>query len=103
MKIPYKEQLKNQLWIDKRESIKLRDDFKCQKCRSDKLLEVHHIVYIPFLKAWEYNDEYLITLCKYCHDYEHKNIDHSVSELIKSMKLLGFLADDFLNLSKQYK
>lgn len=103
MKVSYKDQLKDKNWIKKRESIKIRDNKECQKCKSKTNLEVHHIVYIPFLKAWEYNDEYLITLCKYCHDYEHKNINHSINELIKVMKLSGFLADDFLNLSKQYK
>lgn len=34
---------------------------------SNKKLHVHHKQYIKGLKAWEYEDRYLVTLCDRCH------------------------------------
>ncbi len=36
-------------------------------------LNIHHKYYITGRKAWEYNNEALITLCADCHKLEHEN------------------------------
>ena len=35
------------------------------------LLDIHHKSYIVYHKAWEYEDDNLITLCRVCHEKEH--------------------------------
>ena len=70
--IPYKTQLSLQQWTEKANEIKKRDFFECNDCGSEDNLEVHHIVYIKDYYAWEYPNNYLITLCGTCHENEHK-------------------------------
>lgn len=67
----YKEQLKNQLWLDKRNRILQRDKFRCVCCGKESNLQVHHKRYIAGRFAWEYSDEDLITLCQECHRKIH--------------------------------
>jgi 5-methylcytosine-specific restriction endonuclease McrA len=99
----YKEQLESPEWQKKRLFIMERDNFTCQRCNSQtKPLVVHHIMYLPYRKPWEYDGEYLITLCKDCHAYEHATQPTHIKELIKRMKLSGFMSDDFRNLTEQY-
>lgn len=65
----YQEQLKSPLWQRKRLEMFQRDNFTCVCCGNSKLqLHLHHGVYIKGLKAWEYDDKYLHTLCDVCHD-----------------------------------
>ncbi|WP_165157407.1 HNH endonuclease [Parabacteroides sp. ZJ-118] len=40
------------------------------------LLDVHHKAYIVNRKAWEYEDDNLMTLCRACHEKEH--LEHEV-------------------------
>jgi len=61
-------------WKAKADEIKRRDDYFCQLCNRKISLHVHHIVYIKGRKLWDYEDEYLITLCEYCHRGEHSNL-----------------------------
>jgi 5-methylcytosine-specific restriction endonuclease McrA len=69
----YKEQIKHPKWQKKRLEILQRDGFKCQHCKSTKIiLHVHHICYLKGLLIWEYDDELLITLCEDCHDLIHE-------------------------------
>jgi 5-methylcytosine-specific restriction endonuclease McrA len=75
-KIKFKEdyllQLQNIEWIKKRKFIKDRDNNKCNNCENIKDLQVHHTLYFNNKKLWEYDDIYLITLCKNCHEEEHR-------------------------------
>lgn len=64
----YKQQLDDQRWEEKKLKIKQRDKFKCKICNSTLNLEVHHLYYIPKLKAWEYDDDGLVTVCNLHHD-----------------------------------
>ena len=64
----YNEQLNNQKWKERKLKIKQRDGFKCRVCNSNLSLDVHHLYYIPKLKAWEYEDEGLVTICNLHHD-----------------------------------
>lgn len=60
-------------WQLRRLLILKRDGFKCTKCGSTHILQIHHLKYDNKLKYWEYPDEYLITLCDLCHKKEHNN------------------------------
>lgn len=65
----YKEQLKDKRWKQLAAKIKDRDQV-CQMCGGYKNLEVHHTCYIKGLMAWEYEEMFLITLCRECHERE---------------------------------
>lgn len=61
-------------WKLFRQSVIELDGYKCRQCgRSQKevTLQVHHIIYKPGLKAWEYPTQDCITLCMGCHAREH--------------------------------
>lgn len=69
----YSDQLTDERWLMRREQILIRDWRMCQHCMSGKNLEVHHKYYIVGRMAWEYDNFYLITLCKACHWAWHQN------------------------------
>ncbi len=52
-------------WFRIRRQILSRDKFQCQRCDSNKKLEVHHIK--PISQGGNHNPANLITLCKDCH------------------------------------
>lgn len=61
-------------WKQFRLSVIELDDYKCQQCgreESEVVLQVHHKIYKPGLKAWEYPTSDCITLCKGCHAQTH--------------------------------
>lgn len=71
MQLNYKEQLADSRWLQKKAEILIRDNYACQKCGATSHLNVHHLSYKKNKLAWEYPNEQLITLCKYCHENEH--------------------------------
>jgi hypothetical protein len=85
----YKEQLENQLWLNKRAEILQRDGFRCRYCGETKCLQVHHKQYIEGRLAWEYDNSDLITLCKSCHAREH-NGGSNEKILISKRKVVMF-------------
>jgi 5-methylcytosine-specific restriction endonuclease McrA len=68
-------------WYAKREQILKRDNCSCQICGSKLELQVHHRQYHINKKTgqkrmpWEYNNKFLITLCKSCHQAGHKQFE----------------------------
>jgi 5-methylcytosine-specific restriction protein A len=85
----YEEQRKTKEWRDRRREILVRDRFRCQKCGDRSYHnEVHHICYENDLLYWEYEDHYLITLCRHCHQEEH-DIQKRVNKVFKEMRLSG--------------
>lgn len=68
----YKEQYLHPEWQKKRVEILNRDNFTCRYCEAkDITLHVHHREYHEGKKVWEYDNSYLVTLCKECHkNYE---------------------------------
>jgi len=81
----YLKKLKDPRWIKCREEIKKRDNYKCRLCHEKEIqLEVHHIVYFRKREPWEYEDEYLVTLCEKCH-----NATRSINDDLRRMVLLA--------------
>lgn len=70
-KISYSEQLKHDLWKQKRNHIVAQRGNKCERCKNTENLQVHHIKYIKGRLAWEYSDDLLECLCGSCHMKEH--------------------------------
>lgn len=71
---PYdKKDLERYEWKTKRLNILNRDQHKCKICNSNKNLNVHHMLYFPKKSAWDYEDDYLISLCENCHTIEHES------------------------------
>jgi 5-methylcytosine-specific restriction endonuclease McrA len=78
----YKEQLRDPRWQKLQSKIRERDKYKCRICGdTTSFLNVHHIYYQNGLKAWEYDEECLITLCDSCHEFAHKSLP-KISSLI---------------------
>jgi hypothetical protein len=49
-----------------------RDGWSCRSCRDNSsTLHVHHLRYIEDKEPWEYDDEWLVTLCEGCHHDAH--------------------------------
>jgi len=67
----FKKTYKDQRWFEKRKMILERDGHKCQNCKSETSLEVHH-KYYDNKAAWDYPNESLITLCRSCHKRVHE-------------------------------
>jgi hypothetical protein len=58
-----------QEWKERSLEIQKRDCFTCQICGAkDVPLSVHHKRYEKDRQLWDYDDEYLITLCWDCHE-----------------------------------
>lgn len=87
----YLEQIKSPKWQKRRLEILNRDNFTCQICGcKEKTLHVHHTIYIPKRKIWEYKDNQLITLCEDCHNKEHYEYAELVNQIITNMRYYGF-------------
>lgn len=73
----YNDLLQSPKWEKKRKTIFARDGHKCRHCGSGKQLQAHHKQYHirkstrTMLPPWEYQDQYLITLCTDCHYKGH--------------------------------
>jgi hypothetical protein len=59
-------------WKQFRFKIFKRDNFECIKCSSKSNLQCHHTYYVTGWKLWDYPDESMQTLCKFCHEEFHK-------------------------------
>lgn len=77
--------------------IKRRDNFECQVCKKIYNLNVHHVLYIPYVPLWFYPQEYLITLCEFCHGKEHLALNLIDISKFKEALLSGLLAQDIIN------
>ena len=91
--LTYAEKLTDPRWKVKRIEILKRDDFKCRECgHNDSTLNVHHIIYINGKEPWDYDNNFLITLCEKCHEIEHafmkENIPQQISESLVRMSNL---------------
>lgn len=95
----YSEKLRDPRWQKKRLEILDRDNWTCQNCGDEKsTLHVHHLDYEKGLEPWDYEDEYLQTLCETCHEGETIERPAIEARLIKAIRLnlkstfeMGFL------------
>jgi 5-methylcytosine-specific restriction endonuclease McrA len=67
----YRQALLSPEWRTVKELILDRDNHNCQTCSIKIGLEVHHRYYYGKM-PWDTPHEYLITLCKTCHEKAHK-------------------------------
>ena len=73
----YREKLFDERWNRKRQEILERDNHKCVLCGSADGLVVHHKQYHfvsrlgVYRDPWNYQNKYLITLCRSCHERGH--------------------------------
>jgi len=68
----YSEKLKDPRWQKKRLKVMERDGFRCFDCGDEsKTLHVHHCTYQGG-NPWDTSDEFLLTVCKDCHDKRHE-------------------------------
>ena len=65
----YREYLKSDAWQRKRYVVLKRDNWKCQYCGA-KATEVHHLKYAKYQIGKEPID-WLVSLCKPCHEKQH--------------------------------
>ncbi len=73
----YAEKLKDPRWQKKRLRIFERDNFKCRDCESDKkTLTVHHCFYERG-DPWDTDDDFLLTVCKSCHEIRQVTEDEA--------------------------
>ncbi len=96
----YIELLKDPRWQRKRLEIFQRDDWTCQaNGEKGNTLNVHHKIYIPGLKPWEYENDLLITLCLECHEIETLNRSEIDARLILLFRKKFCCVDTLLILS----
>lgn len=67
--LAWRKQLLTPQWRAFRQIILRRDSHKCQCCGANKAKEVHHVAYDSSrtLKAWEYPENFCISVCPKCH------------------------------------
>jgi 5-methylcytosine-specific restriction endonuclease McrA len=76
--ISYIEMLLTERWRQKREQILDRDNHQCRNCGNGNNLQIHHRQYHLDPKTgmkrepWDYDNQYLITLCDTCHEAGHQ-------------------------------
>lgn len=73
----YAEKLKDQRWEDKRIHILRRDGNCCKLCGSCENLHVHHILYEEDTDPWDYDENYLLTVCEFCHNRIHSQLQQN--------------------------
>ena len=104
--IPYQQQLSDLRWKEKRDEILMRDGFVCQGKNCDESLDgnhpplhVHHRFYLKDLYAWEYPEEYLVSLCPECHSVETYLQDDSMRLLKDAFASRGLYCQDIYKLA----
>lgn len=85
----YHDQLKDIRWKNKSSLILKRDHYTCCRCRIPGVkLNVHHFLYFPNTKLWEYPNDLLVSLCEECHAKEDW-ADGFIRELQSSIAAMG--------------
>jgi 5-methylcytosine-specific restriction endonuclease McrA len=65
----YQIYLQSDYWKEVRQLVIKRDKV-CQKCKSTKHFQVHHLTYVHYQKEKEHLED-LVLLCKNCHKQVH--------------------------------
>ncbi len=70
----YKQQLEKAEWKAKRREIYLRDGYACTDCGEDGVtVHCHHLHYVANKLPWDYHSDFLVTVCKDCHENRHRS------------------------------
>ena len=84
-KSAYAEKLKDPRWHARREEIFTRKGRLCTDCEATPddvgALQVHHLNYIRGREPWDYEDDYLIPLCRSCHENRQSIEDETKQEI----------------------
>jgi hypothetical protein len=94
----YSDLLKDPRWQKKRDEIINRDSHRCRLCGRIEDLEVHHILYEENTDPWDYDENYLITVCEFCHNRIHSQLAEN-SHLKERCR---FLEDDLVYRTMRY-
>ena len=95
----YSEKLLDPRWQKKRLFIFNRDSFCCQRCFSESVtLHVHHLKYEKGKEPWEIDDNFLVTLCKDCHEYEEDNYKINLENMIHFIQSKRMLSDELFTM-----
>jgi hypothetical protein len=76
----YREKLADKRWTDKKAAI-LNRDGACTVCGTTNNLIIHHKQYHyikrlnTFVDPWDYDDRYLVVLCRSCHERGHEQFE----------------------------
>jgi hypothetical protein len=99
----YSEKLKDPRWQKKRLEILQRDGWACRRCGDkETTLHVHHRRYLPKRDPWDYDPEYLATLCEVCHESEYEERQCAEHDLIEALKMFDFWAEDVHDLATMF-
>lgn len=64
----YREYLKSDQWLHRRDLVLERDQYKCQACLCNKATQVHHLTYNHVYEEFMYE---LTSVCESCHRRIH--------------------------------
>ncbi|MDH5570391.1 MAG: HNH endonuclease [Gammaproteobacteria bacterium] len=101
----YSKDLKSPKWQKKRLEILQRDEWKCTACNDDSTtLCVHHKEYHKDKKPWEYDNDFLVTLCEKCHQYEHLldiyfKEEQKLCRMLEKLMMPNNVVDQYNNVS----
>lgn len=70
----YKQMLNTPEWDAKRREVYARDNYSCVDCSEDGItIYCHHLHYVSGKPPWAYHSDYLVTVCKDCHEKRHRS------------------------------
>lgn len=98
----YSEKLQDENWQARRKEILLLDRHRCRLCGAKDHLQVHHLVYIIGAEPWKYPDEFLITLCEFCH-YEEEKFKKLIGTIIPELTAVGISCKEIYDLLLKLK
>ena len=98
----YKKLLQHPMWQKKRLEILNRDNFTCRKCGdTENTLHVHHCGYESSSEGpWDYDEGWLLTLCKECHRDETDHLYSSKQDFLTATSACGFMWEDYADLAE---
>jgi len=81
----YSDKLKDPRWQARRAEVLNRDDYTCRDCgEKPDSLDVHHLHYRKGAQPWEYPLNFLMSLCRDCHE-NRQSIEDEAKERIALM------------------
>lgn len=91
--------LNTEIWRQKRNEVKLRDNYMCQICGSSEELHVHHMKGYDLIP--DEPIECLITLCSVCHKNEH--LQHGFPKTVDEYMKFNHVIPNNIRYQVQFK